>query len=190
LTHDDVAAFSNALEVALPELRWHCIHVGNSPIRHEYATVEGASNCDLGETNDFFRQAYTKLPFGDRSTLGMLLLNFVARYQKIIVPERDFGRHPAASPCSRSGVAALRWSKHRRSARRCESHRAPDRVGGGHRLDANLHIQLRWFARFETLMRKAVRPCRAVPTTQQTPLWRPDSPGVRQEVTGDAIALP
>src|SRR5215469_11470633 len=131
LTHDDVAAFSNALEVALPELRWHCIHVGNSPIRHEYATVEGASNCDLGETNDFFRQAYTKLPFGGRSTLGMLLLNFVARYQKIIVPERDFGRHPAASPCSRSGVAALRWSKHRRSARRCESHRAPDRVGGG-----------------------------------------------------------
>ena len=97
LTHDDVAAFSNALEVALPELRWHCIHVGNSPIRHEYATVEAALNCDLGETNDFFRQANTMLPFSGRGTLGMLLLNFVARYPKTIVPERDFGWHPDKS---------------------------------------------------------------------------------------------
>jgi hypothetical protein len=62
LTHDDVAAFSNALEVALPELRWHCIHLGNSPIRHEYATVQAALNCDLGETNDFRHQAYMMLP--------------------------------------------------------------------------------------------------------------------------------
>ena len=36
--------------------------------------------------------------------------------------------------------------------------------GPNHRLDANLHIKLRWFARFETLMRMAVRPRRAVPT--------------------------
>jgi hypothetical protein len=65
LTHDDVAAFSSALEVALPESRWHCIHVGNSrTIRHEYATAEAALNCNLGETNDFLHQAYRMLPFG------------------------------------------------------------------------------------------------------------------------------
>jgi hypothetical protein len=93
LTHDDMAVFSNALEVALPALHWHCIHVGNMPIRHQYTTVEAALNCDLGETNDFLRQAYTMLPFGGRGTLGMLLLNFVGRYPKTIVPERDFGWH-------------------------------------------------------------------------------------------------
>ena len=94
LTHDDVAAFSNALEVALPELRWHCTHVGNSrTTSHEYATAEAALNCDLSETGDFLHQAYTMLPFGGSNALGMLLLNFVARYPKTIVPERDFGWH-------------------------------------------------------------------------------------------------
>lgn len=98
LTHDDVAAFSSALEVALPELRWHCIHVGNSStIRHEYVTAEAALNCDLGETSDFLHQAYTMLPFGGSHTLGMLLLNFIARYPKTVVPERDFGWHPDKS---------------------------------------------------------------------------------------------
>src|SRR5215467_11232872 len=98
LTHDDVAAFSNALEVALPELRWHCTHVGNSrTTSHEYATAEAALNCDLGETGDFLHQAYTMLPFGGSNTLGMLLLNFTARYPKTVVPERDFGRHPDKS---------------------------------------------------------------------------------------------
>jgi hypothetical protein len=64
------------------------------------------------------------------------------------------------------------------------------RGGPIHGLDANLHIQLRWFARFETLLRMAARPCRAVPTHPADALWRPDSPGVRQEVAGDAIAWP
>jgi hypothetical protein len=29
------------------------------------------------------------LPFGGSNTLGMLLLNFIARYPKTAVPERD-----------------------------------------------------------------------------------------------------
>jgi hypothetical protein len=56
--------------------------------------METALNCNLCGANDFFRQAYTMLPFGVSGTLGMLLLNFVAHYPKTIVPERDFGWHP------------------------------------------------------------------------------------------------
>jgi len=37
------------------------------------------------------------LPFGGSNTLGMLPLNFVARYPKTVVPERDFGWHPDKS---------------------------------------------------------------------------------------------
>src|SRR5215470_20439686 len=64
--------------------------------------------------------------------------------------------------------------------------------GPNHRLDANLHIPLRWFARFETLMRMTVRPCRAVPTH---PADAPMAAGFSGRSSGghrrcDSVAVP
>jgi hypothetical protein len=77
LTHDDVAAPTNALEVAFAEvaLEMHPWETSRT-VSHTTGQWIRALNRDLDETNDFIHQAYAMLPFDGSRTLGMLLVKF------------------------------------------------------------------------------------------------------------------
>jgi len=117
LTHDDVASFSEALRAYLPELRWSCSHVGKDrSTRHDYATLWEALQCRLGVQTVQLLQAFSTLPFGTTTSLGILLFNFSACYPTTVVPETDFGpstdksAYPKKFRSVRHSSLSIRWN--------------------------------------------------------------------------------
>lgn len=107
LAPEDIAEFSAALHVALPDMPWQCSHAGPNPPVHDFNTLQAALQCDE-ISNPYTSQAFAPL------ALSALQFQFclpqrLTNAQDGYAPDYAF---PADITAVNYGRMAIRWDAH------------------------------------------------------------------------------